>query len=1052
MPLRNEPDETLVMLTLAGEQTAYEILVTRYQRSVIASAMTVTKTRFMAEDAAQDAFVTAWMKLNTLREPDKYGQWVCRIAKNCALNMIERCRDFIPLDAVENLDVTDGGAEDPAELYALSEERREVGKSIGMLPEKVRQIILLHYFDDLSVAEIADRMSISEGTVKRQLYDGRKKIRKELCAMNEKYSDTLVRRVMKKVEELKLWQVRKDKSGFEKVYAEVLSEVEELPESSEKQYALADVLMRGWWWIPGKKNDALFARITAAATESKNEEVMIFIASQEDSKRRETDKIDFIRDEQIPRLEKAGFIKALGREWFRLGNILCDQDREEEGRAAYEKAGQILPPDDVCRILIPYALKMYGELADRYKDTPYERFKVGADAAEYRFIGGKPHFWAEEGVADGYLASADLQSPVIFFNASACDGAFFADISVGETVTGSDGARLTYLSDNETADTPAGRFEGCRLWEVRRWGYSCKIVCRTYYKDGVGIVRQDHITDGVTSTQLLSGYEIKGGDGLLPLYPGNSWEYVVGNPGGIVSELKYTVPYADDEKAVVAFWESIERVSYDETSWADAAQEIAQEYAGEDKKGNERVFDVTPAIERAERLAVTPMEKAHTKVAASTVKRIMETDPDFNPDYKATGHWNFFEKNYIRKKDGSLFHTGYNPRWSFEWKNCGTGSADEPLLYNDVLGILQDATNCVWSDEWQIGASPIVEYSCYSHDLRTRITCEDGGTVETKAGTFENCLKLLLDIDGWNEGWSYRGGRKVYYFADGIGIVRTENEYCGGARTAVYELTSYSGRGEGYMPLADGLERRYDALDLTDGYTAWTEYTFVADEDGDIVVFSDRAGIRVTPPPITEYSSIQNETIERKLWNSGKRKEGQIKYGANTFHLLLHMIGRPSYNRTLALRSVEIQDFYMKTLENLGENGEVPSAWLPIYARTAVIKAAALFGNGQKEEGYETLETVLGACEKIAGFRKGDVLDVGQKEMFGGIGYEYGNNLLVYPDGAKEPVSYEYFMKFDAGNIYSILTATRGWEWFNSVRSEDRFREYAERARKLMKK
>ena len=63
------------MLTLAGEQNAYEVLVTRYQKAVISSAMMVTKNYFMAEDAAQDAFVTAWMKLDTLQEPKKYGFW-----------------------------------------------------------------------------------------------------------------------------------------------------------------------------------------------------------------------------------------------------------------------------------------------------------------------------------------------------------------------------------------------------------------------------------------------------------------------------------------------------------------------------------------------------------------------------------------------------------------------------------------------------------------------------------------------------------------------------------------------------------------------------------------------------------------------------------------------------------------------------------------------------------------------------------------------------------------------------------------------------------------
>ena len=208
MLYQNETDETLVLLTLAGEQRAYEVLVSRYQTLVISSAAAVTKNHFMAEDAAQDAFVTAWMKLNTLQEPKKYGSWVSRIAKNCALNMVSRYRIFLPLDVVENLNISDDGATNPAEVYALSEERNNANKSMEALPERIRQIIYLHYFEDLSIAEIADRMRISAGTVKWQLHDGRKRIRKELCAMDEKYGDTLVQRVMKKVEELKLWQVK----------------------------------------------------------------------------------------------------------------------------------------------------------------------------------------------------------------------------------------------------------------------------------------------------------------------------------------------------------------------------------------------------------------------------------------------------------------------------------------------------------------------------------------------------------------------------------------------------------------------------------------------------------------------------------------------------------------------------------------------------------------------------------------------------------------------------------------------------------------------------
>jgi len=313
---RDITDETLVMLTLAGEQSAYEKLVLRYQNAVIGSALQITRNRFMAEDAAQDAFVTAWMKLNTLQQPEKFGSWVCRIVRNCAMNMVTRYRSFLPEIPLEDWDIADDPKQNPAELLAWSEEKSELEKSMEKLPEKVGRIIYLHYFEDLSVAEIADRMCVSAGTVKRQLHDGRKRIRKELCAMDETYNDTLIQRVMKKVEELKLWQVKTDKTGFEAVYKDVLKDVEDLPESDSKYHALADVLMRGWWWLPGEKNDALFARIKETALQGKNDEVMEFIVTREDSQVWGNAKIEFIRDRQIPMLEKAGFLRTQAREWF----------------------------------------------------------------------------------------------------------------------------------------------------------------------------------------------------------------------------------------------------------------------------------------------------------------------------------------------------------------------------------------------------------------------------------------------------------------------------------------------------------------------------------------------------------------------------------------------------------------------------------------------------------------------------------------------------------------------------------------------------------------
>ena len=306
-------DETLVLLTLAGDSSSYESLVNRHQAAVIASANRVLHSRYLAEDAAQDAFITAWMKLNHLQSPEKFGAWVCRIAVNCAKNMIVRYRPYLPLDELEEV-IADTPDTDPVHTLAAKETDGAVQNTVSRLPTRVGEIIRMHYLQSLSVAEIAARLGLSEGTVKWQLHDGRRRMRGELCAMNETMNDTLTRRVMKKVEELKRWQYQNSKNGFEEVYRETLSAVEALPESSDTQEktkysAMADVLMRGWWWIPGSKNDALFARIVDAAMAGKNEEVMAFIVTREDSEVYGGAKIEFIRDKQIPRLEKAGFVK-----------------------------------------------------------------------------------------------------------------------------------------------------------------------------------------------------------------------------------------------------------------------------------------------------------------------------------------------------------------------------------------------------------------------------------------------------------------------------------------------------------------------------------------------------------------------------------------------------------------------------------------------------------------------------------------------------------------------------------------------------------------------
>ncbi len=1052
MPYRNLNDETLVMLTLAGEQSAYEVLVKRYQKVVIASAFSVTHNAFLAEDSAQDAFVNAWIKLDTLNEPERFAAWVCRIAKNCGINMLRQYRGFLSIDTVENYDIADEASVDYN--YEKTEENAELHKSISRLPEKVKNIIKLHYFEGLSVVEIADKLRISQGTVKSGLHDGRKKIRKELCAMNENWNDTLVEKVMKKVAELKLWQFKNSKDGFEAVYKDVLRDVEELPESNQKYHALADVLMHGWWWLPGDKNDTLFARIKESAERGHNEDVMKFIVTRErqqipyyDNKSR----IEFIRDKQIPYLEKAGFTKALAREWFWLGDYYFRENKYAEGVEATKKTNALLPPSDAYYALAVNKLWVEEKLKCDFKEKDTNHYTIGCCADELRYSDSSLRYWKEESTIEGALYSVNHNINRLFRSVSLCDGYFYnSDLTVGECMTGSDGTTLRFESDNETVVTPAGVFEGCQLWTTKHYDeYDGSFVYKAYYKDGIGIVKYVMEIIGAKDTRLLGKYHIAGGSGLLPIQKDNTWEYVSEyDTKYMCSELSYRVTHADEESVIIASENMIERLGYDENSWLDMIDQIRNEYCME-KDGNEKLCDVSHAVERAEALAKTPMQKAHTKAAASVARRLMDTDKELNPKRTAQGYWNFFVPHVAHKESGRVRMT-HNSRWAFEWKGWCTGC--EPLLCNHIYGILQDAGKYLWSDEWKIGADSIIEYELYGENpLKIKISCTDGGVITTKAGTFENCMKISFDISGMDAGHSYRGGNKVYYFAEGIGIVRVENEL-EELKKAVYELSYYEGKGEGYMPIADGLVRKYEAVGLTDGFYASSEYTYVEDENGDIVIFADKCGIKNIYAPITMYSAIQDEVIEGELWEEKKRDESRLRHDINNFKLLLHFLGRDSRYWAAPKKAAAWSKEIIKIIEGLSNNGEIPKAWLGCYYRQHFNVACRLFGCGEetKEEGYAYLEKAFELYPAWKNIPDGELLDVGDELIYGGIKLVKGKNIIELPDGRREGIDYGYLFYPKAENMYYGMTAKSGWEWFNSVRDEERFKEYIKRAKALM--
>lgn len=115
-----------------------------------------------------------------------------------------------------------------------------------------------------------------------------------------------------------------------------------------------------------------------------------------------------------------------------------------------------------------------------------------------------------------------------------------------------------------------------------------------------------------------------------------------------------------------------------------------------------------------------------------------------------------------------------------------------------------------------------------------------------------------------------------------------------------------------------------NALDLADGFVGAAEYSYVADENGDIVIFADRTGIRVLPPPVTRYGAIQGEEAECRLWEQGKWKETHLKHSENNFHIMLHFLARPGGMPMTRAGQSAPAAHHMALMESFGGKDGVP--------------------------------------------------------------------------------------------------------------------------------
>jgi RNA polymerase sigma-70 factor (ECF subfamily) len=173
-----QPDSELVALAAGGDRDAFAALCRRHQARLWRITAGVARGAD-AEDLAQEAIVRAWCAIDSCRSASSFEAWLCRIAVNAAYDYHRSAwRRRVVFTGSSDIEVVS------SENMVQDAERREVARklrrAVAALPQNQCVPIWMHYFEQFSVAEIAELEQVAESTVRSRIQVGMRRLRNAL--------------------------------------------------------------------------------------------------------------------------------------------------------------------------------------------------------------------------------------------------------------------------------------------------------------------------------------------------------------------------------------------------------------------------------------------------------------------------------------------------------------------------------------------------------------------------------------------------------------------------------------------------------------------------------------------------------------------------------------------------------------------------------------------------------------------------------------------------------------------------------------------------------
>ncbi len=169
-----EQDYELIKRFLEGDESAYNLLVRKYQKKIYWYARRMLGNHSDADEVTQEVLITLYEKLHTFKFEASLQTWLYKVTNSKTLNLMrkQKVREYLSLDALFG----NRTGEDILTDYENKEKLILVEKALKKIPPKQREVFILRHFDELSYNEIAAITGKSVGTLKANYFHALKKI------------------------------------------------------------------------------------------------------------------------------------------------------------------------------------------------------------------------------------------------------------------------------------------------------------------------------------------------------------------------------------------------------------------------------------------------------------------------------------------------------------------------------------------------------------------------------------------------------------------------------------------------------------------------------------------------------------------------------------------------------------------------------------------------------------------------------------------------------------------------------------------------------------